>query len=137
MPFGICPDKGLGEERAKRINGDVARAGFPARYKQLMEFVGAGEGHGNEKGEKSPVKAPATAVAADSVENRHAEDTEFGDMSELADAKVHEMDPTVGGCWEKPVQDGIEESERGIAAEIVRGEYRNDGSDNDCRKPVS
>lgn len=88
MPFGICPDKGLGEERAKRINGDVARAGFPAWYKQLMEFVGAGERHGNEKGEEGPVKAPATAVSADSVKNRHAEDPEFSDMGELADAQM-------------------------------------------------
>ena len=137
MPFGICPDNGLGEERAKRVNGNIARAGLPAWHKHLMEFINGGVGHGNEESEEGPVKAPATAVAANPVKNGHAEDTEFGEVGELANAKVHEMDPMARGCWEKPVQDGIEESERGIAGEIVRGESRNHGSDNDCRKPVS
>ncbi|MGB8495395.1 MAG: hypothetical protein WCE53_13425 [Candidatus Acidiferrum sp.] len=119
MPSGIRPDKGLGEERAKRVNGDITRAGFPAWHKHLMELINSGEDHGNEKSEEGPVKAPATALAAEPVKNGHAEDTEFSNMGELANAKVREMDPMPRGCWEKPVQDGIEESERGVAAEIV------------------
>jgi len=137
MPFGICPDKGLCEERAKRINGDIARAGFPAWHKHLMEFINSSEGHGSEKSAEGPVKAPATAVAADPVKNGHAEDTEFSDMRELANGKVHEMDRMARGCGEKPVQDGIEESPRGIAAEIMRRENRNHSSNSDGWKPVS
>jgi len=136
MPFRICPDKGLDEERAQRVNGDITRAGLPAGHKPLMEFINGGEGHGNEQSEEGPVEAPATAVAADPVKNGHAEHTEFSDMGKLANGKVHEMDPTARGCGEKPVQDGIEESERGIVAEITRRENRNHNSDSDGRKPM-
>jgi len=136
MPFRICPDKGLHEECAKRVNGDITRAGVPAWHKHLVEFINCGEGHGDEQGEEGPVKAPATAVAADPVKNGHAEDTEFSDMSELANGKVHEVNLMAGGCGEKPAQDGIEESERGSVAEIMRRENRNHCSDSDGRKPM-
>jgi len=128
MPFGICPDKSLGKERAKRINGDVARASFPAWYKQLMEFVGAGEGHGNEKGEKGPVKAPATAVAADPVENGHAEDAEFGDMGQLADCEMQQMQPAATDGGEEPSEQREEYSGRLVAREVLRGKKGNENS---------
>ena len=91
-PFRVSPDKGLCQERAKRINRHIPGAGFPSRHKQLMEFVDTGKSHGNKECEKGPIKTPPMAIATNPMKNRHAEDTEFSDMSELTNTNVHEMD---------------------------------------------
>lgn len=125
----------VGEEGADGIDKGIPRSGGAAGDEGLVDFVEACVAGGDDEGGDAPRPMPTDACAADSAEEKNAEDEIFGEVSGFTDDVMNVGDLVAAQVREYPAQERLDDAAGVVLRKGVGGHDEDEASPEECGPP--